>query len=62
MTLTAADAIYIIESHATEEDYIEAFQVLIDTGMAWQLQGWYGRRAIELIEAGLCQAVEVEDV
>ena len=62
MTLTAADAIYIIESHATEEDYIEAFQVLINTGMAWQLQGWYGRRAIELIEAGLCQAVEVEEV
>lgn len=62
MTLSASDAIYIIESHATEEDYIEAFQALIDTGVVWQLQGWYGRRAVELIEAGICHAVEAEEM
>ena len=37
-----------------EEQYIEAWQFLIDTGYAWTLQGWFGRRAVELIEAGYC--------
>jgi hypothetical protein len=32
------------------------FQKLIDTGMAYQLQGMYGRRAQELIKAGVCKA------
>ena len=56
MALTASDAIHIIETGAAEEDYIEAFQTLIDTAVVWQLQGWYGRRAMELIESGLCVA------
>jgi|TARA_R100001129_G_scaffold52293_1_gene36010 hypothetical protein len=37
-----------------EEQYIEAWQMLIDTGYAWTLQGWFGRRAVEMIEAGYC--------
>lgn len=36
------------------EQYIEAWQKLIDTGLAWSLQGWFGRRAMELIEDGHC--------
>ena len=41
---------------ATKEEQLEAWQYLIDTGMAWKLQGWFGRHATALIEAGYCQA------
>ena len=40
----------------SEEKQVEAWQLLIDTGIAWKLQGWFGRRASELIAAGICHA------
>jgi len=41
-----------------EETLIEAWQHLIDTGLAWTLQGWFGRKANDLIEAGICKYPE----
>lgn len=42
---------------ASETEQIAAWQHLIDTGLVSKLQGWFGRRAKALIDAGVCKPV-----
>ena len=42
------------EEPKNKKELIKAWQLLIDTKMVWQLQGYYGRVARELIERGVC--------
>jgi len=56
--MTDYDAVAIAEGYYTpdsEVQLLEAWQHLIDTGLAWKLQGWFGRQAKSLIEAGYCR-------
>ena len=46
----------MIAEGVQEADEIQtkaAWQHLVDSGMAWQLQGWFGRTARHLIEEGV---------
>ena len=39
-----------------EDEVVAGFQELINSGLVWQLQGFYGRTATALIESGKCIA------
>jgi hypothetical protein len=57
--MTNYEAVGIAEGFVeaeNEEQAIAAWQHLIDTGLAWTLQGWFGRTAKALIENGVCSS------
>lgn len=55
------EAVMLIENgNAEDEQVIEAFQALIDSGIVWQLQGCYGRTATDLLRQGLCRLPQEE--
>lgn len=39
---------------ASEQEQLCAWQYLIDKGLCWSLQGWFGRTASNLINQGFC--------
>ena len=43
-----------VDEAESEEQLIEAWQFLIDTGACWTLQGFFGRTAAGLIDSGIC--------
>ena len=43
-----------VQEPESDEQYIQAWQHLIDTGLAWTLQGFFGRTASTMIQNGLC--------
>lgn len=47
--------------NATREQQIEAWQYLHDTGLAYSLQGWYGRTAKALLEEGIIHDKKQKD-
>ena len=47
--------------NATREQQIEAWQYLHDTGIAYSLQGWYGRTAKQLLEEGIINDNKKQD-
>ena len=55
-SINKADAVGIAEGWIevdTEEEVIQAWQELVNSGLAWQLQGCFGRTAKHLINEGV---------
>ena len=57
------DQILAFENNELDDaQIVDLFQQLVDSGMAWTLQGSYGRTALALIEAGLVVDTALEGV
>lgn len=49
-----------VQEADSEEQFLEAWQHLVDTGLAWQLQGFFGRTAMQMINDGILNPPEVK--
>jgi len=45
----------------SEMSYIQAWQHLVDTGVVWELQGFFGRAAHRMLSEGTLQPAPVEE-
>jgi len=54
MSSIVTDIIRYENEELEYDEFIQLFQDLIDSGLAWSLQGHYGRTAMSLIDEGLC--------
>ena len=61
-TVDTLDRIIAYEQGELEDEHevIALFQELVNTGLAWQLQGSYGRTAAQLISLGLVSNLSKE--
>ena len=44
----------------SESEVVSFFQELVNTGLVWNLQGFYGRTAVHLIQEGLVTVPDAE--
>lgn len=52
--MNLAERVLLYETdQMSEQEMISMFQDLVDTGMAWKLQGHYGRTSMILLDAGV---------
>jgi len=58
MEMTPINAVLIAEGEieTDQETQIDAWQYLVDTGLAWSLQGSFGRMAQDLIDQDVITA------
>jgi|TARA_B110000285_G_C14800823_1_gene457353 hypothetical protein len=62
--MTTYDAIGLAEGFIeaeSQEQFIEAWQFLLDTGLVWTLQGFFGRTAVSMIKEGILEVKDAED-
>ena len=52
---TAISIVEGVEASSVDEQ-LAAWQQLVDTGLIWRLQDWYGRTAKQLIDQGLIRS------
>jgi hypothetical protein len=46
------------QGELTSKEVVELFRILVDSGVAWELQGIYGRMAWQLMEQGFVKIPE----
>lgn len=58
----AMDETFLWDGEVTDEEYFSGYQRLIDSGIAWRLEGRVGRTAMNLIREGYCTLGEVGNI